>query len=29
MAKGMKKKGFDLSVIAELSGLTNEQTEKL
>ncbi len=29
MAKGMKKEGFDLKIIAKLSGLTEEQIEKL
>jgi DNA repair protein RadC len=29
MAKGMKKKGIDVEVIAELSGLSKEQIEKL
>ena len=29
MARGMKKRGFDVKVIAELSGLTKEQIEKL
>ena len=29
MAKGMKKKGIDVKLIAELSGLTEEQIEKL